>query len=258
MSKSRSIKGIIYIPPFQDCFPHPLPQTRRASWERYATCGLFFRLFFSTQPVPSLPLQPYSSLFQNSNDLARTGFPALSLFRSSSPFLCPFLCPDFLFPFLSVVPFVLSKVVASSDAVAAVAVPESVPFELPAVPDPARVSAPVAPVEFVPESEGPAPTVCTATVPPNGPEGFWHLTMHTFFTPATVPLHETPAGILATRGKSALAALLLPLLPGTLVVMIITSKLSPTAVGSTEHSMGPAPSALTWWRFIVTMPPVET
>ena len=79
---------------------------------------------------------------------------------------------------------------------------------------------------------------------PNGPTGFAHLTAHTFFEVPTVPVQVVPTGMFATRGKFALAALLRPLVPATLVVIVMGVKVVPVASEDTEQVMGPAPSAL--------------
>lgn len=57
--------------------------------------------------------------------------------------------------------------------------------------------------------------ICTGTTEPNGPTGFSHLTRHTSLLVPTVPVQVVPAGISATSGKFALAAVERPLVPGT-------------------------------------------
>lgn len=84
----------------------------------------------------------------------------------------------------------------------------------------------------------------TRTIDPKGPTGFSHLIAQTFVEAPTVPVQAVPAGMLATRGKFALAAVLLPFVPATLVVTVIGVKVFPVASADTEHAMGPAPSAL--------------
>ena len=50
----------------------------------------------------------------------------------------------------------------------------------------------------------------------------------------------------------------MPFVPATLVVTVMGENAVPCAVISTLHVKGPAPSALTWCRFMVTVPPAET
>ena len=47
-----------------------------------------------------------------------------------------------------------------------------------------------------------------STVPPKEPVGFAHVTAYMFFSAPTAPVQDVPAGMLATKGKSWLAALL--------------------------------------------------
>lgn len=59
-------------------------------------------------------------------------------------------------------------------------------------------------------------TCCTGTHPPNGPMGFWHLTIQIPVIDPAVPAHSISAGNEATKGKSVFAPFLLsPKRPGT-------------------------------------------
>lgn len=100
-----------------------------------------------------------------------------------------------------------------------------------------------------------------ATDPPKGPAAaaFWSLATQTPEAPETVPEQTVPAGICILTGKSMVAAAERPPIPipGTLVVTSAVLKAAgsvPPEVESTDAVNGPAPSWLTWWKVMVTVP----
>jgi hypothetical protein len=100
-----------------------------------------------------------------------------------------------------------------------------------------------------------------ATDPPNGPASaaFWSLATQTFSAPPTEPEQVIPAGIWIATGKSMVEAAERPPIPipGTFWVTSAVLKAAgsvPPDVASTMAVNGPAPSWLTWWKFMVTVP----
>jgi hypothetical protein len=100
-----------------------------------------------------------------------------------------------------------------------------------------------------------------ATEPPNGPASaaFWSLATQTFSAPPTEPEQVMPAGIWIATGKSMVWAAERPPMPipGTFWVTSAVLKAFgsvPPDVASTMAVRGPAPSWLTWWKVMVTVP----
>ena len=100
-----------------------------------------------------------------------------------------------------------------------------------------------------------------ATDPPKGPARalFCSLATQTPDAPPTDPEQVMPAGIWMATGKSIVVAAESPPMPipGTFWVTVAVLKAEaslPPDVPSTEAVKGPAPSWLTWWKVIVTVP----
>lgn len=103
-----------------------------------------------------------------------------------------------------------------------------------------------------------------AADPPNGPARaeFCSLATHTPVAPPAVPEHVMPAGIWIATGKSMVVAPERPPMPipGTFWVTWAVWKADasvPPDVGSTIAVRGPAPSWLTWWKLMLTVPSSE-